>query len=71
MTCIRENTSTSVKIEPQGFLMIISTLEVIDQKQVQVFHQGFQTPRKRLKHDAEGGVLLFNCFEVFGTPDEK
>ena len=36
----------------------MSAAEVIDQKRVRVFHQGFQTPRKRWKHDAEGGVLL-------------
>ena len=32
--------------------------DVIGQKRVRVFHQGFQTPRNRWKHDAEGGVLL-------------
>lgn len=25
---------------------------------------------EKQKHDAEGGVLLLNCFRVFGTPDE-
>ena len=35
---------------------------MIDQKRVQGFPQGFQTPRNELKHDAEGGVLLlFRC----------
>ena len=32
--------------------------EVIYQKRVRVFHQGFQTPRNRLKHEAAGRVLL-------------
>ena len=32
--------------------------EVIDQKRVRVFYQGFQTPRNGYKHDAEGRVLL-------------
>ena len=32
------------------------------------FHQGFQTPRNRWKHEAAGRVLYF--FLVFGTPDE-
>ena len=32
--------------------------DVIDQKRVQGFDQGFLTPRNGGKHDAEGGVLL-------------
>ena len=32
--------------------------EVICQKRVRVFHQGFQTPRNRWKHEAAGWVLL-------------
>ena len=33
-------------------------LEVICQKRVRMFHQGFQTPRNRWKHEAAGRVLL-------------
>ena len=34
------------------------SVEVIYQKRVRVFHQGFQTPRNRWKHEAAGRVLL-------------
>ena len=33
-------------------------VQVIYQKRVRVFHQGFQTPRNRWKHEAAGRVLL-------------
>ena len=40
--------------------------EVICQKRVRVFHQGFQTPRNRWKHEAAGWVHAFivsRCLE--------
>ena len=37
---------------------VMCDIDVIDQKRVRVFYQGFQTPRKRWKQDAEGAVLL-------------
>ena len=37
-----------------------ASFHVIYQKRVRVFHQGFQTPRNRWKHEAAGRVpLLF------------
>ena len=33
-------------------------IDVIYQKRVRRFHQGFQTPRKRRKNEAAGRVLL-------------
>ena len=35
--------------------------DVIDQKRVRVFHQGFQTPRKRREHD--DAFIVSRCLE--------
>ena len=40
------------------YKVLISKFHVIYQKRVRVFHQGFQTPRNRWKHEAAGRVLL-------------
>ncbi len=41
------------------YFHFLELIQVIDQKRVRVFHQGFQTPRKRWKHDAEGVVSTY------------
>ena len=51
-----------VQIHVDSTVRTLSRVEAIDQKRVRLFHQGFQTPRKIWKHDAEGGVLSSNIW---------
>ena len=49
--------------QPGGGGLGAAWIDVICQKRVPVFHQGFQTPRNRFRETDF-------CFEVSGTPDE-